>query len=58
MDFSDGIKAGYVPNAAVSEATHRAIFFLEARGFRFLIDFGYENALHKAHAIWRREQVM
>lgn len=33
---------------------HIACAFLEGRGLRFLIDFGYENAVAKTQEILRR----
>jgi len=29
-----------------------ACAFLEARGFRFCVDFGYQNAVAKAETLW------
>lgn len=36
-----------------SEQLH-ACRYLEGRGFRFCVDFGYENAVEKARADWRK----
>jgi hypothetical protein len=36
----------------VSPEQLRAMRYLESNGFRFLVDFGYENAITKAQAHW------
>lgn len=35
----------------------RAFVFLTARGQKFCVHFGYQNALDKAHEIWRAEGI-
>lgn len=37
----------------VTQAQDRACRYLEHHGFRFCVDFGYENAIDKAPAFWR-----
>lgn len=34
-------------------AQHRACIFLERHGFRFLVDFGFQNAVEKAREFRR-----
>ena len=41
----------------VTDDMARAMAFLTSRGMQFLVDFGFDNALPKAHALWRREGV-
>lgn len=38
---------------SLSEAENRACRYLEKHGFRFLIDFGYTNAIEKARQHWK-----
>jgi hypothetical protein len=39
-------------NMRISGWTARAFTYLEAHGFRFLVDFGTDNAIAKARAHW------
>jgi hypothetical protein len=58
MTAADALRRGYFVFPDVSDDVMYAVLFLEARGQRFLVDFRFNDALQKAHAIWRREQVM
>lgn len=55
MTFAEGIEGGYVP-ADVDMPTRLAAFACERYGLRFLIEFGYGNAVQKAREI-RREHI-
>jgi len=43
-------------NVTLSEAEDRACQYLENNGFRFLIDFGYSNAVEKARQHWKTKK--
>ena len=38
-------------------AQHRACIFLERHGYRFLVDFGFQNAPHLAQEYRRRGRI-
>ena len=39
----------------VTDEQRRAMRYLERRGQRFCLDFGYDNAVEKARADWRKQ---
>lgn len=39
---------GYFPDVVITDVQAAACRYLERRGQRFLVDFGYENAIDKA----------
>lgn len=45
MRFDDFVKS--FPSVAITEAEAAACRFLELRGLRFCVDFGYQNAWEK-----------
>jgi hypothetical protein len=54
MQYLDNVRR---LNLDLTAEQHRACAFLEAQGQRFLVEFGYENAVERARQLWRDSAV-